>query len=56
MAEIPPDYRKDFGYLKDLSDKHSLKSNNAILQKLEQKAKNLPGLKEALEKLNINYV
>lgn len=55
MATIPEDYKKDFAYLKELSDKGSLKNGNAILQKLESAARNLPGLKNALGSLNINY-
>jgi hypothetical protein len=55
MAEIPFDYRKDFSYLKEKSDRATLQHDNVILKKLEAKAKNLPGLKAALGTLRINY-
>jgi hypothetical protein len=55
MATIPDDYKKDFAYLKDLSDKGSLRNGNAILQKLESAARQLPGLKNALATLNVHY-
>lgn len=55
MATIPDDYKKDFAYLKEKSDKRTLQHDNAILKKLEEKARNLPGLKSALSTLSINY-
>lgn len=55
MATIPDDYKKDFAYLKEKSDRGSLNHDNSILKKLQEKARNLPGLKNALETLNINY-
>lgn len=55
MATIPDDYKKDFTYLKEKSDKGALNHDNNILQKLQEKAKNLPGLQKALETLKINY-
>jgi hypothetical protein len=55
VATIPEDYKKDFAYLKEQSDKGSLRYNNAILQKLERAAKNLPGLKNAIATLSIHY-
>ncbi|WP_171906456.1 hypothetical protein [Arthrobacter sp. SW1] len=53
---IPQDYRKDLAYLQEKSAKHALDSNNAILQKLQSKAKQFPELQRALDSLNINYV
>lgn len=55
MSDIPQDYRKDFDYLKGKSANGSLQHDNNILKKLEEKAKNLPGLKRALDTLNVNY-
>jgi hypothetical protein len=55
MPTIPDDYKKDFAYLKEKSDKRTLQYDNAILKKLEAAARNLPGLKNALSTLNINY-
>lgn len=55
MATIPQDYKKDFDYLKEKSDKGALRHDNTILKKLQEKAKNLPGLKEALDSLKIHY-
>ena len=55
MATIPDDYKKDFAYLKEKSDKRTLQHDNAICKKLEAAAKNLPGLKNALATLGINY-
>lgn len=55
MAEIPQDYKKDFTYLKENSDKRTLQHDNQILKKLEDKGKVLPGLKAALDTLHINY-
>lgn len=55
MATIPTEYLRDFSYLKEKSDKGQLDRNNAILAKLQAKAHNLPGLKQALNSLKINY-
>lgn len=55
MATIPQDYQKDFDYLKEKSDKGALRHDNQVLQKLQEKAKNLSGLKNALSTLKINY-
>lgn len=55
MAEIPDQYKKDFSYLKERSDKGTLMHNNAILQKLDNAARNLPGLRRALDTLKIQY-
>ena len=55
MATIPDDYKKDFAYLKELSDRGSLRDGNAVLQKLQSAARNLPGLTRALATLNVHY-
>lgn len=55
MPEIPQDYKKDFSYLKEKSDKRTLQHDNPILKKLEAKANVLPGLKAALDTLRVNY-
>lgn len=55
MAEIPQDYKKDFAYLKEKSDKRTLQHDSQILKKLEDKGKVLTGLKTALNILRINY-
>lgn len=55
MATIPDDYKKNFAYLKEKSDKRTLQHDNAILKKLEAAARNLPGLKNALSNLSVNY-
>lgn len=54
-GDIPQDYRKDFGYLEELSSKGSLQASNSIYQKLKEKSQNLPGLKRALESLSVKY-
>jgi hypothetical protein len=53
---LPQDYQKKFQYLKDKSDKGTLTNKDAIYQDLDQKAKNLPELRRALNTLNVNYV
>lgn len=53
---LPADYVNDFNYLKEKSDKGTLDSNNAIYKKLDQKAKNLPELRRALNTLKVTYV
>jgi hypothetical protein len=55
MATIPDDYKKDFAYLKGKSDKGELRHDNSILKKLQDKAKNLKGLSDALDTLKIQY-
>lgn len=55
MATIPDDYKKDFAYLKEKSDKGQLRHDNSILKKLQDKARNLPGLANALDTLKIHY-
>ncbi|MDR6507751.1 hypothetical protein [Arthrobacter oryzae] len=55
MATIPDDYKKDFAYLKQQSDKGALRHDNSILKKLQDKAKNLPGLAGAIDTLKIHY-
>ncbi len=54
-GDIPQDYRKDFSYLEELSSKGALQASNAIYQKLKGKSQNLPGLKRALESLNVRH-
>lgn len=54
-GDIPNDYQKDFDYLKDKSNKGQLYSDNNIYKKLDDKARNLPGLRRALSTLNIRY-
>lgn len=53
---LSAEYVKDFNYLKEKSDKGTLDSNNAIFRKLDQKAKNQPELRRALNTLKVNYV
>ena len=55
-GDVPDDYKKDFAYLKSKSDSGQLLSSNSIYKTLDQKAKNLPGLRRALNSLNIRYV
>lgn len=55
MATIPQDYQKDFEYLRGMSDKGALRHDNSVLKKLQDKAKNLPGLRNALATLKIHY-
>lgn len=52
---IPDDYKKDFNYLEELSQKGTLRADNSIYKKLKDKARNLPDLKRALDTLNVNY-
>lgn len=52
---IPNDYRKDFAYLDDLSNKGRLQVSNSIYQKLKRAARNLPELQRALNTLRVNY-
>jgi len=56
MPDVPADYRADFAYLKGLSDKGSLLQTNAVWQKLDRKASVLPGLRSAMNTLNVKYV
>ena len=53
---LPADYVKDFQYLKEKSDRGTLDSSNAIYKKLDDKARNLPELRRALNTLKVNYV
>lgn len=55
MAEIPLQYRKDYAYLKEKSAKGTLAKDNAILVKLQAAAKTLPGLRNAIDDLRIQY-
>jgi hypothetical protein len=43
-------------YLKEKSDKGALYNNNSIYKKLDDRAKSLPGLRRALNSLNVKYV
>lgn len=52
---LPADYVKDFQYLKEKSDKGALNSSNEIYKKLDEKARNLPELRRALNSLKVNY-
>ena len=54
-GDVPDDYKKDFTYLKSQSDRGQLTNSNSIYKKLDQKAKNLPGLRRALNSLNVRY-
>jgi hypothetical protein len=54
-GDVPNDYLKDFNYLKDLSNRGTLQASNSIYKKLDEKAKNLPGLRRALDSLSVNY-
>ncbi|WP_193777205.1 hypothetical protein [Rhodococcus sp. YH3-3] len=54
-GDIPDSYRKDFNYLRDLSAKGALLASNSIYQSLDSKARNLPGLRRALDSLNVRY-
>lgn len=51
---IPEQYRKEFAYLENLSNKGSLQASNSIFQKLKGKS-NLPELQRALATLRVNY-
>lgn len=53
---LPSDYVRDFNYLKEKSDRGTLTSNDQIYKKLDQKARNLPELRRALNTLKVNYV
>ncbi|WP_417288352.1 hypothetical protein [Corynebacterium variabile] len=48
-------YRSDLSYLRGLSDKGSLNSDNSILRSLRQKT-NLPQLQKALDQFRVNYI
>ncbi len=53
---LPADYVKDYQYLKGLSDKGQLNSNNQIYKKLDKAGKVLPEVRRALNELRVNYV
>lgn len=53
---LPVEYQKDFNYLKDLSDRGALNSNNHIYQTLDMKAANVPELRASLGTLRVNYL
>ena len=53
---LPADYVKDFQHLKEKSDRGTLNSRDAIYKKLDEKARNLPELRRALNELKVNYV
>jgi hypothetical protein len=53
---LPADYVKDFQYLKEKSDRGTLTSKDAIYKKLDEKARNLPELRRALNTLKVNYI
>ena len=55
-GDVPDDCKKDFTYLKGKSDNGQLLSSNSIYKALDQKAKNLPGLRRALNTLNVKYI
>jgi hypothetical protein len=55
-GDIPDQYKKDFQYLKQQSDRGTLLNTNAIYKILDEKAKNLPGLRRALNTLDVKYV
>jgi hypothetical protein len=48
-------YKKDFAYLEDLSNRGRLHASNDIYKNLKAKAQNLPELKRALDTLNVQY-
>ncbi len=54
-GDVPDQYRKDFEYLKEKSSKGQLTADNSIYKKLDDKARNLPGLRRALNSLNVRY-
>lgn len=54
-GDVPDRYLKDFQYLKGLSDKGTLQASNQIYKSLDQKAKDLPGLRRALNTLSAKY-
>ena len=53
---LSANYVKDFQYLKEKSDHGTLNSKNAIYEKLDAKARNLPELRSALNTLKVKYV
>ena len=53
---LSADYEKKLRGLKEKSDKGTLNSNDAIYKELDQKAKNLQELRNALNKLKVNHV
>jgi hypothetical protein len=55
-GDVPADYLKDFNYLKEKSAKSALYNDNAIYKKLDDKARNLPGLRRALNSLSVKFV
>lgn len=52
---LPEDYKKDFAYLEELSNKGNLQASNNIFKALKEKAKKMPELQRALSALNVNY-
>jgi hypothetical protein len=49
-------YQKDLNYLMEKSNKGTLNSDNQILKKMQDRARNLPELQRAMSRLRINYV
>jgi hypothetical protein len=56
MMALPSDLQKNFNYLREKSDRGALNSNDYIYKIMDQKAKNLPELRRALNTLKVNYV
>ncbi|WP_186376985.1 hypothetical protein [Curtobacterium pusillum] len=54
-SDVPSDYQKDFDYLRDLGRRGTLRADNPVYRKLDDKARNLPGLKRALNTLSVRY-
>lgn len=54
-GDVPNDYLKDINYLKELPERGSLLATNSVYKELDQKAKNLPGLRRALSSLSVKY-
>jgi hypothetical protein len=54
-GDVPDQYQKDFTCLKGNSDRGLLYNDDAIYKRLDEKAKNLPGLRRASNSLDVRY-